>query len=133
MLGNQIVFVSVFNQFLSQVRECYGQEKMFQSLHEIRLKSIEIGVLEGRSGRDAFTRLQMDHLLQQIYCLIVEVYAPITNVLIGVRLPLGEGYLHLGKICKTLPGLLGRGAHCPENFKDLTDLRIASKEGLFVS
>ena len=63
MLGNQIVFVSVFNQFLSQVRVCFGQEMMFQSLHEIRLKSIEIGVLEGRSSRDAFAGLQMDHLL----------------------------------------------------------------------
>ena len=63
MLGNRSVFVSVFNQFLSQVRVFFGQEMMFQSLHEIGLKSIEIGVLEGRSGRDAFAGLQMDHLL----------------------------------------------------------------------
>ena len=63
MLGNRIVFVSVINQFLSQVRVCFGNEKMFQSLHEIRLKSIEIGMLEGRSSGDAFAGLQMNHLL----------------------------------------------------------------------
>ena len=74
----------------------------------------------------------MNHLLQQIYCLIIEVLAHLANVFIRVHLPLGERQLHLGKICETLPGLLCWGAHCSKNSKDLTDLRITGKERLLM-
>lgn len=61
----------------------------------------------------------MDHLLQQVYRLVVEVLAHLADVFVGVAAPLGECHFHLGKIFEALPGVLAGCAECPENLKDL--------------
>lgn len=87
--------------------------------HLVGRKSVEIGVVEGCLGRNSSARLEVDHLLEQVYRLVVEVLAHATNVFSGVTLPLGESHFHFLKICYALPGLLSWRAHCPENLKDL--------------
>jgi hypothetical protein len=76
-------------------------------------------VVESGAGRNASAGFQMHHLLQQIYCLIVEVLAHLSYVLLRVALPLGECHFHLRKICEALPGFFGWCAERPENLKDL--------------
>ena len=75
----------------------------------------------------------MDHLLKEIYCLVIEILTQLPNVFCGVTVPLGECHFHLGKICKALPSVFARSSESLENLKDLSNLRVTSKERLFVS
>ena len=79
-------------------------------------------MLESCFRRNAPARLQLNHLLQQVYRLLVKVLAKFANVFIGIAAPLRESHFHLWKICEALPGGLARGAQRPENLKDLPDL-----------
>ena len=76
---------------------------------------------------DALARLKLDHLLNKVNGLLIEVLTHLADVFIAVAPPLGECHFHLRKICKALPCFLARRAECPENLKDLSDLRVASK------
>ena len=102
------------------------------SHHSIRTESVKIRVLECCFRGDTSSGLQLDHLLQQVYRLFVEVLAQLADVFIGVAMPLRKSHLHLRKICKALPCFFARGTKSSENLKDLPDLRVSSKEGLLV-
>ena len=64
--------------------------------------------------------------------MLVKVLTQLSDVFIGVDLPLGECHFHLRKICKALPGLFARSPEGLENLKDLSDLGVTSKERLLV-
>ena len=63
----------------------------------------------------------MNHLLQEVYRLLVEVLTQLSNVICGGTVPLRERHFHFGKICEALPCLFIWSAHGSENLEDLPD------------
>ena len=98
-----------------------------------RDEAFEIRVLEGRPRWDAPAWFQVNHLLKQVYRLIVKILAKLSDVFCSVTVPLWECHLHFGKICETLPSFFRWCAKCSENPKDLPNLRVTCKQWLLVS
>ena len=78
-------------------------------------------MVESSTGRNSTTWLEMDHLLEEIYRLVVHVLSHLLDILVCVALPLGERQFHLWKIRKSLPCLFGGSSKRPENLKDLSN------------
>ena len=74
----------------------------------------------------------MNHLLEKIYCLVIEILTELSNVFSGITVPLRECQFHLGKICKALPSLFVWSAHGSEDSKNLANFGITGKERLLV-
>ena len=98
------------------------------------LNVLKVWVTESFLGRDSLWRLQLHHLVQEVYSDVVKVNTHFLKTLVwAINFPLGEGGLEVWQVWDTLPGLIGWCAHYFKYFEDLSYFWITIEERSFVS
>merc|ERR1711865_215769 len=88
----------------------------------------KVRVLEGSSRRDALGWIVHHELLEQIDANRAELCLRVANVLPALGLPLGEGWLEVGHVRHTWPGLGCGCAQLLADLEDRVDLGVAGEQ-----
>jgi len=101
-------------------------------LTTVSAQVVEVGVLEGCLRTNAFARLHLHELGEQVDRVFVEVLAGLSDGLVAVHSPLGESHFHFWQLPKALPCFFSGRAQHLEDFENLADLGVAVEQGSLV-